>query len=58
VLAAGVACGLGAIDETSQVKRGKTTAGVERHYLECGGNVANGITMVHLSYVRERTGMR
>ena len=45
-----------AIDETSQVKQGTATAGVKRHYLGCVGKVANGITTVHLSYVRERTG--
>jgi SRSO17 transposase len=55
---AGRRCGLrvGAIDETSQVKQGAMTAGVKRHYLGCVGKVANGITTVHLSYVRERTG--
>jgi SRSO17 transposase len=47
---------VGAIDETSQVKQGVMTAGVKRHYLGCVGKVANGITTVHLSYVRERTG--
>jgi hypothetical protein len=47
---------VGAIDETSQVKHGSATAGVKRHYLGCAGNVANGITTVHLSYVRDRTG--
>jgi hypothetical protein len=47
---------VGAIDETSQVKQGKATAGVKRQYLGCVGKVANGITTVHLSYVRERTG--
>jgi SRSO17 transposase len=47
---------IGAIDETSQQKQGMATAGVKRHYLGCAGKVANGITMVHLSYVRERTG--
>jgi SRSO17 transposase len=31
-------------------------SGVKRHYLGCVGKVANGITTVHLSYVRERTG--
>jgi hypothetical protein len=46
----------GAIDETSQVKQGRMTAGVKRHYLGCAGKVASGITTVHLSYVRERTG--
>jgi len=47
---------VGALDETSQVKQGIATAGVKRHYLGCVGKVANGITMVHLSYARERTG--
>jgi hypothetical protein len=47
---------VGAIDETSQAKQGSMTAGVKRHYLGCAGKVANGITTVHLSYVRERTG--
>jgi hypothetical protein len=47
---------VGAIDETGQVKQGGHTAGVKRHYLGCAGKVANGITMVHLSYVRESAG--
>jgi SRSO17 transposase len=47
---------VGALDETSQVKQGTATAGVKRHYLCCAGKVANGITTVHLSYVREKTG--
>jgi SRSO17 transposase len=47
---------IGALDETGQVKAGTATAGVKRHYLGCAGKVANGITTVHLSYVRERTG--
>jgi SRSO17 transposase len=47
---------VGAIDETSQQKQGTATAGVKRHYLGCAGKVANGITTVHLAYVRERTG--
>src|SRR5712691_4964738 len=47
---------VGAIDETSQVKQGRATAGVKRQYLGCVGKVANGITTVHLAYVRERTG--
>jgi SRSO17 transposase len=47
---------VGAIDETSQVKQGSATAGVKRQYLGCVGKVANGITTVHLSYVREQTG--
>ena len=47
---------IGAVDETSQVKQGCVTAGVKRQYLGCVGKVANGITTVHLAYVRERTG--
>jgi SRSO17 transposase len=47
---------VGAIDETSQVKQGAATAGVKRQYLGCVGKVANGVTTVHLAYVRERTG--
>ena len=41
-----------AIDETSQVKQGRRTAGVKRHYLGCVGKMANGLTMVHLAYAR------
>jgi SRSO17 transposase len=47
---------VGAIDETSQAKQGCATAGVKRQYLGCVGKVANGITTVHLSYVREGAG--
>jgi SRSO17 transposase len=47
---------VGALDETSQLKQGTATAGVKRHYLGCAGKVANGITTVYLSYVREETG--
>jgi SRSO17 transposase len=47
---------IGAIDETGQQKQGIATAGVKRHYLGCAGKVANGISTVHLSYVREKTG--
>jgi SRSO17 transposase len=47
---------VGAIDETSQAKQGCATAGVKRQYLGCVGKVANGITTVHLAYVREGTG--
>ena len=47
---------IGAIDETGQEKAGGATAGVKRHYLGCAGKVANGITTVHLSCVRERAG--
>jgi SRSO17 transposase len=47
---------VGALDETGQVKQGTAAAGVKRHYLGCAGKVANGITTVHLAYVREKTG--
>ena len=47
---------VGALDETGQVGQGTATAGVKRHYLGCAGKLANGITTVHLSYVREKTG--
>jgi SRSO17 transposase len=47
---------VGVLDETSQVKQGCATAGVKRHYLGCVGKVANGITTVHLAYVREQAG--
>ena len=47
---------VGALDETSQQKQGCATAGVQRQYLGCAGKVANGITTVHLAYVREHTG--
>jgi SRSO17 transposase len=47
---------VGALDETGQAKQGGSTAGVRRQYMGCAGRVANGISTVHLSYVRERTG--
>jgi len=47
---------IGVIDETGQEKAGAATAGVKRQYLGCAGKVANGITTVHLSCVREATG--
>jgi SRSO17 transposase len=47
---------VGAVDEAGQVKQGEHTAGVKRHYLGCAGKVANGITTVHLGYVREKAG--
>jgi SRSO17 transposase len=47
---------VGALDETGQEKHGRATAGVKRQYMGCAGRVANGINMVHLSYVREKTG--
>jgi len=47
---------IAAIDETGQQKSGSATAGVKRHYMGCAGRVANGITTVHVSLVREKTG--
>jgi SRSO17 transposase len=47
---------VGALDETGQEKQGCLTAGVKRQYMGCAGRVANGISTVHLSYVREKTG--
>jgi SRSO17 transposase len=47
---------IGVIDETGQEKAGAATAGVKRQYLGCAGKVANGITTVHLSCVRDKTG--
>ena len=47
---------VGAVDETGQAKAGRHTAGVKRQYLGCVGKVANGISTVHLAYVREGTG--
>ena len=47
---------VGAVDESGQVKQGERTAGVKRHYLGCAGKVANGITTVHVAYVREKAG--
>jgi SRSO17 transposase len=47
---------VGVLDETGQQKQGRATAGVKRQYLGCAGRVANGINVVHLAYVREKTG--
>ena len=47
---------IGALDETGQEKAGTATAGVQRRYLGCAGKVANGISTVHLAYVREYAG--
>ena len=40
------------IDETSAVKKGDKTPGVQRQYLGCLGKVDNGIVTVHLAAVR------
>ena len=56
VRAGGVAWWSGRSMRPARKSRARATAGVKRHYLGCAGKVANGITTVHLSYVRERTG--
>ena len=40
------------LDETSVLKKGTKTPGVQRQYLGCAGKVANGIVTVHLAVVR------
>ncbi|MCE9532623.1 MAG: transposase [Planctomycetes bacterium] len=40
---------VGIIDETSSVKQGPMTPGVQRQYLGCVGKVDNGIVTVHLA---------
>jgi SRSO17 transposase len=47
---------IGALDESGQEKKGEATAGVKRQHMGCAGGVENGISTVHLSYIRERTG--
>ena len=39
---------VGILDETSALKKGTKTPGVQRQYLGCVGKVANGIVTVHL----------
>jgi SRSO17 transposase len=43
---------IGVIDETSVVKKGTKTPGVQRQYLGCVGKVGNGIVTVHLGACR------
>ena len=47
---------IAALDETGQEKQGEATAGVKRQYMGCAGRVASGISTVHVSLVREKTG--
>jgi SRSO17 transposase len=42
------------LDETSAVKKGDKTPGVQRQYLGCVGKVENGIVTVHLAVARGR----
>jgi SRSO17 transposase len=43
---------IGILDETSAVKHGTKTPGVQRQYLGCVGKVENGIVTVHLAVAR------
>jgi SRSO17 transposase len=43
---------VGVLDETSALKKGAKTPGVQRQYLGCVGKVANGIVTVHLAVAR------
>lgn len=45
---------VGIVDETSSLKKGTKTPGVQRQYLGCAGKVDNGIVTVHLGAVRGR----
>jgi SRSO17 transposase len=46
---------VGLIDETSALKCGTKTPGVQRQYLGCVGKIANGIVSVHLGVCRGRS---
>jgi hypothetical protein len=45
---------VGLLDETSALKKGTKTPGVQRQYLGCVGKVENGIVTVHLAVARGR----
>jgi SRSO17 transposase len=45
---------VGLIDETSAVKSGTKTPGVQRQYLGCVGKIDNGIVTVHLGVCKGR----
>jgi SRSO17 transposase len=45
---------VGLIDETSALKSGSKTPGVQRQYLGCVGKLANGIVTVHLGVCKGR----
>ena len=45
---------VGVIDETSCLKKGNKTPGVQRQYLGCVGKLDNGIVTVHLGVTRGR----
>lgn len=45
---------VGVIDETSCLKKGDKTPGVQRQYLGCAGKVDNGVVTVHVGVARGR----
>ena len=45
---------IGVIDETSSVKKGEKTPGVQRQYLGCVGKLDNGIVTVHVGVAHGR----
>jgi SRSO17 transposase len=45
---------VGVIDQTSCLKQGDRTPGVQRQYLGCAGKIANGIVTVHIGVARGR----
>jgi SRSO17 transposase len=45
---------VGVIDETSCLKQGDQTPGVQRQYLGCVGKIANGLVTVHVGVARGR----
>jgi SRSO17 transposase len=45
---------IGVIDETSCLKQGDQTPGVQRQYLGCVGKVGNGIVTVHVGVAKGR----
>src|SRR5437588_1501506 len=45
---------VGLVDETSALKSGTKTPGVQRQYLGCLGKIANGIVTVHLGVCKGR----
>src|SRR5580704_8016996 len=45
---------VGVIDQTSYLKQGDQTPGVQRQYLGCVGKVANGIVTVHVGVSKGR----
>ena len=44
---------IGIFDETSDLKKGKKTPGVQRQWCGCAGKTDDGIVTVHLAYARE-----